>query len=124
MCPNAIVPKYYISRKAQFYVHGDYSVPRFINPAIVLTYAANAALDRSGDLQFMITRVYSVTPSSMVTTNCDTENQMFLITYSDLLRGPFIAPHSLSVNGSSNIAPEETICSRRFVLQQKLANTP
>ena len=84
VCPNATVQKYYISRKAQFYVCGDYFVPHFVNPAVILMYAANAALDRSGDLRSRITRVYSVKPSSMVTTNCDTENHVFLSTHSDL----------------------------------------
>ena len=44
----------------------------------------------------------------MVTTRCDAENQVFLATHCDSLRSPFISPHSLSVNGSSSIAPGET----------------
>ena len=63
-------------------------------------------------------------PSSMVKTHCDADNQMFLATHSDFLRGTFIALHFLSVNRSSNISSGETIRSRRFVLLHKLANTP
>ena len=113
---NATVLKYYISREARFYIHCNYSVPHSANSAVVLTYAAvvltyaaNAALDRSGDLRSRRTTVYSKKPSSMVTTRCDTENQVFLATHCDRLRGPFISPHFLSVNGSSSITPEETI---------------
>ena len=48
-------------------------------------------------------------PSSMVTTHCDVEIQVFLATHSDILRGTFLSPHSISVNGSNNMAPGETI---------------
>ena len=48
---NATVPKYYVSREVRFYVRFNYSVPRSVNYAVVLMYAANAALDRSGDLR-------------------------------------------------------------------------
>ena len=63
-------------------------------------------------------------PSSMVTTRYDEENPVFLAMYCDCLRVPFIFPHSLSVNGSSGIAPRETIRSRHFVLRHKVASTP
>ena len=45
----------------------------------------------------------------MVTIRYDEENPVFLATHCDRLRGPFIFPHSLSVNGSSGIAPGETV---------------
>ena len=48
-CPNTTIPKYFISRKALFYVRCNYSVPHSVNPVVVLTYAANAVLDLSGD---------------------------------------------------------------------------
>ena len=82
---NATVPKYYISREARFYVRCNYSVPRSVNSAVVLSYAVNAALDRSGDLRSRRTTVYSEKPSSMVITCCDTENQVFLATHCDNL---------------------------------------
>ena len=47
---NATVPKYYISREVRFYVRCNYSVPRSVNSAVILPYAANTVLDRSGDL--------------------------------------------------------------------------
>ena len=78
---NATVPKYNISREA--YLHCDYSVPRSVNSVVVLPYAANAVLDRSGDLRSRRTTVYSEKPSSMVTTRCDAENQVFLATHCD-----------------------------------------
>ena len=106
---KATVPKYYISREARSWVRCNYSAPRSVNSVVVLTYAANAALDWSGDSRSGRTTVYSEKPSSMVTTHCDAENQVFLATHCDRLRGPFISPHSLSVNGSSNIAPGDTI---------------
>ena len=106
--PNVTVPKYFISRKARDYVRYNYSVTRSVNPAVVLTYAANAALDRSGDLRSGRTSDYSEKPSSMVTTRCDEDNPVFLALHCNRLRGPFIFPHSLSVNGSSGIAPGET----------------
>ena len=80
---NTTVPKYYISREARFYVRCNYSVPRSVNSAVVLPYAANAALDRSGDLRSRRTTVYSEKPSSMVITRCDAENQVFLATHCD-----------------------------------------
>ena len=123
-CPNVIVLKYFISTKAQIYERCNYSVPRSINPAVVLTYAANATLDRLRDLQSRITRDYSKKPSSLVTTRCDEENQVFLTTHCDRLRSPFISPRSLSINGSSDIAPGETIQNRHFVLRNKVTNTP
>ena len=107
--PNATIPKYFISRKVRVYVSCNYSVPRSVNPPVVLPHAVYPALDRSGDLRFGRTRVYSVRPSSMVTTRCDAENQVFLAIHCDHFRGPFISPHSLFVNGSSSIAPGETI---------------
>ena len=38
------------------YVHGDYSILCFINAVVVLMYAANATLDRSGDLNATLDR--------------------------------------------------------------------
>ena len=102
----------------------QFSVPRTINHAIVLTHTANAALDQSGFLRSGITRYYSKKPSSKVTTRCDEENQVFLTMDCDCLQSPFTSPHSLSVNGSSSVAPGETIHSRRFIPQHKIANTP
>ena len=89
-CPNVTIQKYFISRKARDCVRCNYSVTRSVNPAVVLTYAANAALDRSGDLRSGRTRNYSEKSSSMVTTRWDEENQVFLATHCDHLRGPFI----------------------------------
>ena len=62
--PSITVPKYFFSRKARDYVRCNYSVPRSVNPAVVLPHAANAALDRSGDLRSARTRDYSEKPSS------------------------------------------------------------
>ena len=123
-CPNVTVPNILISRKLRFSVHCNYSVPRFVNHAVVLTHAANAALDRSGDLRSGITRYYSKKPSSRVSTHCDEENQVFLTMDCDRLQGPFTSLHSLSVNGSSSVAPGETIRSRCFIPRHKIANTP
>ena len=69
-------------RKVQFYVRCNYSVPRSVNAAVVLPYTANTVLDRSGDLRPERTRIYPKKHSSMVTTRCDKENQVFLETYS------------------------------------------
>ena len=107
--PNATVPKYYISRITRFYIRFNYFVPRSVNSAVVSLYVANATLDRSGDLQSGRTRVYSEKPSSMVTTRCDAENQVFLATHFDRLRSLFISLHSLSINKSSSITSGETI---------------
>ena len=83
--PNITVPKYFISRKARDYVRCNYSIPRSVNPAVVLLHAANEALDRSGDLRSGRTRDYSEKPSSMVTTRCDEENPVFLAMHCDRL---------------------------------------
>ena len=123
-CPNVTVLKFFLLRKVRFSVHCNYSVPRSVNHAVVLTHITNAALDRSGFLRSGITRYYSKKPSSVVTTRCDEENQVFLTMDCDRLQGPFTSPHSLSVNGSSSVAPGETICSRRFIPRHKIANTP
>ena len=50
------------------------------------------------------TRDYSKKPSSMVTTRCGEEDQVFLTTNCDRLQGPFTSLHSLSVNESSGVA--------------------
>ena len=123
---NATILKYYISRKVRYYVHVHYkySVPHFVNPVVVLLYAANAVLDQSGDLRSRRTTVYSEKLSSNVTSHCDMENQVFLAMYYDCLQSPFTSPHYLSVNGSSSITPGETIRSRCFVLRHEVANTP
>ena len=110
-CPNVTVPKFKISRKVQFSVHCNYSAPRSVNHAVVLTHTANAVLDQSGDLRSGIARYYSKKPSSKVSTRCDKGNQAFLTMDCDSLQGPFTYPHSLSVNGSSSVAPGETIHS-------------
>ena len=99
-CPNVTVTKIVISRKVQFSIHCNYSVPRFVNHAVVLVHAASATLDQSGDLQCGKTRYCSKKPSSRVTTRCDKENQAFLTMDFDRLQGPFTSLHSLSVNGS------------------------
>ena len=78
----------------RFPVCCKYFVPRSINHAVVLTHAANATLDRSGDLRSRITRDCSKKLSSMVITRCDEENQAFLTTDCNRLQGPFISPHS------------------------------
>ena len=46
--PYVIVPEFFISRKVQFSVRCNYSIPRSINHAVVLTHAANATLDDQG----------------------------------------------------------------------------
>ena len=122
-CPNVTVPKIFISRKVRFSVHCNYSAPRSVNHAIVLTHTTNAVLDRSGDLRSGITRYYSKKPSSRVTTRCDEKNRAFLTMDCDCLQGPFTSPHSLSVNGSSSVTPGETIRSRCFIPRHKIANT-
>ena len=94
-----------------------------INHAVVLMHTVNATLDRSRNLRSGITRYYSKKPSSRVTTRCDEENQVFLTMDCDRLQGPFTSLHSLSVNGSSSVAPGETIRSRCFIPRHKLANT-
>ena len=88
-----------------------YSVPH-----LVLTHAANATLDWSGDLRSWRTRDYSKKPSSMVTTRCDEKNQAFLTMDCDCLQIPFTSPHSLSINESSGT-------SRRFVLRHMVADS-
>ena len=123
-CPNVTVLKFFISRKVRFSVHCNYSVTRSVNHAVVLSHAANAALDRSGFLRSEITRYYSKKPSSKVTTHRDDENQVFLTMDCDRLQGPFTSPHSLSVNGNSSVTPGETIRSRCFTPRHKIANTP
>ena len=77
-CPNVTVQKHFISKKARDCISCNYSIPCCVNPAVVLTYAANAALDRSGDLRSGRTRNYSKKSSSMVTTRWDEENTFFL----------------------------------------------
>ena len=80
------------------------------NPAVVLTYATNTVLDRPGDLQLRRTRHYSDRPSSVASTRCDEDNQVFLAMHCDHLRGSFISPRSISVIiGNSGSAPGETI---------------
>ena len=46
--PYVIVPEFFISRKVRFSVRCNYSVPRSINHAVVLTHIANATLDGQG----------------------------------------------------------------------------
>ena len=78
----------------------------------------------SGDLQPELTRDYSKKFSSKETTRFDEENQAFLTADCGRLQGPFTYPHSLSLNGSSGVAPGKTIRSRTMVLRHKVANTP
>ena len=107
-------------------VHGNYFVLCFENPAVVLTYTANATLDWSDNLRTGVTRDYSEKPSSMVRTRCEEEHQAFLATHSDCLQGMFTFPHSLSVNRSSGRTPGETIrvitlyCSTRYPVHHRL----
>ena len=101
----------------------NYSIPSSINHAVVLTHAANATLDGQ-DLRSGSTRDYSKKLSSMKTTRFDEENQAFLTADCGRLQVPFTSPHFLSINGSSGVAPGETIRSRSIVLRHKVANTP
>ena len=78
---------------------------------------------RLGDLRSGITRDYSKKLSSKETTRFDEENQAFLTADCGLLQVAFTSLHSLSVNGSSDVAPGETICSRSIALRHKVANT-
>ena len=43
--PYVFVPEFFISRKVRFSLRCNYSVPRSVNHAVVLTHAANATLD-------------------------------------------------------------------------------
>ena len=79
---------------------------------------------RSGDLRSGLTRHYSKKRSSKETTRFDEENQAFLTADCGRLQVPFTSPHSLSVNGSSSVAPGKTIRSRSIVLRHKVASTP
>ena len=79
---------------------------------------------RSGDLLSGLTRDYSKKLSSKETTLFDEENQAFFTADCGRLQVLFISPHSLSVNGSSGVAPGKTIRSRSIVLRHKVANTP
>ena len=79
---------------------------------------------RSGDLRSGLTRDYSTKLSSKETTRFDEENQAFLTADCGSLEVPFTSPHSLSVNGSSGVAPRKTIRSRRVVLRHKVPNSP
>ena len=78
----------------------------------------------SGDLRSGLTRDYSKKLSSKETTRFDEENQAFLTADCGRLQVPFTSPHSLSLNGSSGVAPGKTIRSRSMVLRHKVANTP
>ena len=104
-CSNVTVPKFLISRKVWFSVHCNYFAPHSVNHAVVLTHTTNAALDWSRDLRSGMIRYYSKKPSSRVTTRCDEEYQAFLTMDCDSLQGLLTYTHSLSVNGSSSIAP-------------------
>ena len=79
---------------------------------------------RSGDLRSGLTRDYSKKLSSKETTRLDEENQAFLTADCGRLQVAFTSLHCLSVNGSSGVAPGETIRSRSMVLRYKVANTP
>ena len=61
---------------------------RSVNHVLVLTHAANATPEQSGDLPSWITRkYYSKKPSSLVKTRCNYENQAFLTMDCDRLQG-------------------------------------
>ena len=79
---------------------------------------------RSGDLRSGLARDYSKKLSSKETSLFDEENQAFFTADCGRLQVPFTSPHSLSVNGSSAVAPGKTIRSRSIVLRHKVANTP
>ena len=78
----------------------------------------------SGDLRSRLTTDYFKKLSSKETTRFDEENQAFLTADCGRLQVPFTSPHSLSLNGSSGVAPAKTIRSRSMVLRHKVANTP
>ena len=78
----------------------------------------------SGDLRSGLTRDYSKKLSRKETTRFDEENQAFSTADCGRLQIPFISPYSLSLNGSSGVAPGKTIRSRNMVLRHKVANTP
>ena len=59
----------------------------------------------SGDWRSGLTRDYSKKLPSKETTRFDEENQAFLTADCGRLQVPFTFPHSLSVNGSSGVAP-------------------
>ena len=94
-----------------------------MKPAVVLTYPACATLDRLEDSQSRIIYDYSEKPSSMVTTLCDEEDQVFWQCITMFTRLVYISAF-LSVNGSSSSAPGETIQILHFVLRHVIANTP
>ena len=76
---------------------------------------------RSGDLRSGLTRDYSKKLSSMETSLFDEENQAFFTADCGRLQIPFPSPHSLSVNGSSGVAPGKTIRSQSIALRHKVA---
>ena len=73
-------------------------------------------------MQSGLTRDYSKKLFSKETTLFDLENQVLFTADCGRLQVPFTSPHSLFVNGSSGVAPGETIHS--IVLRHKVANTP
>ena len=75
---------------------------------------------RSGDLRSGLARDYSKKLSSKETSLFDEENQAFFTVDCGRLQVPFTSPHSLSVNGSSAVAPGKTIRSRSIVLRHKV----
>ena len=66
---------------------------------------------QSGDLRSGLTRDYSKKLSSKETTLFDEENQAFFTADCGHLQVLFTSPHSLSINGSSGVAPGKTIRS-------------
>ena len=79
----------------------NYSALHSIYCTVVLSYTANATLDRSRDLWSRRTRdCYSKRPSSKVATHSDEENRACLAMYCDHLQGLFIPRQSLSVKVS------------------------
>ena len=121
--PYVIVPEFFISRKVRFSVRCIiHTAPHKSCRRINARCECNAG--RSGDLRSGLTRDYSKKLCSKETTLFDEENQAFLTADCGRLQVPFTSPHSLSVNGSSGVAPGKTIRSRSIVLRHKVANTP
>ena len=109
----------------QFSVRCNYSVPRSISHAVGRINACSECnAGRSGDLRSGLTRDYSKKLSSKETTRFGEENQAYLTADCGRLQVQFTSPHSLSVNGSSGVAPGKTIRSQSMVLRHKVANTP
>ena len=119
--PYVFVPEFFISRKVRFSVR-HHTAPHKSCGRINAHCECKAG--RSGDLRSGLTRDYSKKLSSKETTLFDEENQAFFTADCGRLQVPCTSPHSLSVNGSSGVAPGKTIRNRSIVLRHKVANTP